>query len=86
MNQTNHISACESAKTVPKMKSLILFLFLGATVALAEIVVENDPYRKHHDHPMLVSLNIVCFISFCHQNVVAIALQKILLVPWYEHP
>ena len=70
----------EAAKTVRKLKSLVLFLFLGATVALAAIHVENDPYRKHHHHPMLVSLNIVCSISFCHQNVVAIALQKILLV------
>ena len=30
------------------MKSLILFQFLGATVALAEIHVENDPNRNHH--------------------------------------
>ena len=24
---------------------------------MAEIHVENDPYHKHHHHPMLVSLN-----------------------------
>ena len=32
------------------MNSLILLLFLGATVALAEIHVENDPGHHHHDH------------------------------------
>ena len=51
----------ESAKTVRKMKSLVLFLFLGATVALAAIHVENDPYRKHHNHPMLVSFNSLVY-------------------------
>ena len=40
---------CESAKIVLKMNSVILILFLGATVALAEISVENDPHH-HHDH------------------------------------
>ena len=44
------------------MKSLVLFLFLGATVALAEIHAENDPYRKHHHHPMLVSLKSLLYL------------------------
>ena len=34
---------CESAKTVVNMNSLILVLFVGATIALAEIHVGNDP-------------------------------------------
>ena len=52
----------ESAKRVPKMKSLILFLFLGATVALAEIHVGNGPYRRNHHTQGLVSWN--SFLSF----------------------
>ena len=47
---------------MPKIKSLILFLFPGATVAFAEIYVENDPngnYRRGN----LVSLNSL--LSFC---------------------
>ena len=52
----------ESAKRVPKMKSLILFLFLGATVALAEIHVGNGPYRCNHHTQGLVSWN--SFLSF----------------------
>jgi len=36
---------CESAKTVFKMNSLVLVLFVGATVVLAEIHEENDPRR-----------------------------------------
>jgi len=62
---------CESAKTVFKMNSLILVLFVGATVALAEIHEENDPHRPrpsgvsprpprpsrpHPPGPVLVSL------------------------------
>ena len=39
---------CESAEPVFKMNSLILVLFLGATVALAEIHVGNDPHHGHH--------------------------------------
>ena len=66
----------EAAKTVRKLKSLVLFLFLGATVALAAIHVENDPYRKHHHHPMLVSFKSFLYL-FCHQLVVAIGLRKI---------
>ena len=41
---------CESAKTAAKMNFLIvLFLFPGAAIALAEIHVENDPqqYKPH---------------------------------------
>ena len=41
---------CNPAKTLLKMNSLILVLFLGATVALAEIHVENDPHHHHHHH------------------------------------
>ena len=44
------------------MKSLILFLFLGATVALAEIHVENDP-NGNDRLENLVSLNSL--LSFC---------------------
>ena len=44
------------------MKSLILFLFLGATVALAEIYVENDPNGNNRFQD-LVSLNSL--LSFC---------------------
>ena len=60
------------------MKSLILVLFLGVTVALAEIHVENDTNHEHHHGPMLVSLNSL--LSFCVvANLVAISLRKILL-------
>ena len=44
------------------MKSLIVFLFLGATVALAEIHVENDPNGNNRLED-LVSLNSL--LSFC---------------------
>ena len=54
------------------MKSLMLFLFLGATVALAEIHVDNDPNRNHHIQG-LVSLNSL--LCFCF---VANGLPKIL--------
>ena len=62
---------CEPAKTVPKMNSLILILFLGATVALAEIHVENDPPHKA-PRPILVSFNSLLYIyvssSICVTN------------------
>ena len=55
----------ESAKTVLNMNSLIVVLLLGATVALAEIHVDNDPYRKHHHFgPIAVSLNRVLSFWF----------------------
>ena len=41
---------CKPAKTLLKMNSLILVLFLGTTVALAGIHVENDPHNHHHHH------------------------------------
>ena len=44
------------------MKSLILFLFLGATVALAEIHVDNDP---HHIHRILSLVSLNSLPSFC---------------------
>ena len=49
---------CESAKTVLKMNSVILILFLGATVALAEIYVENDPHHHKKHCPIKVSLSL----------------------------
>ena len=61
MTQTNHISL-RIRKESTKMKSLILFLFFGATVALAEIHVENDP-NGNNRFKDLVSLN--SFLSFC---------------------
>ena len=51
---------CESAETVLKMNSLILALFLGATVALAEIHVKNDPHHKV-PRPILVSLSSLLY-------------------------
>ena len=53
----------ESAKIVLKMNSLLLILFLVATVALAEIPVhvENDPHAKA-PRPILVSLNGLLYI------------------------
>ena len=44
------------------MKCLILFLLLGATVALAEIHVDNDPNQNLRIR-RLVSLNSL--LSFC---------------------
>ena len=52
---------CEPAKAVPKINSLILVLFLGTTVALAKIHVENDPPHKA-PHPVLVSLNSLLYV------------------------
>ena len=49
-------------RAVPKMKSLILFLFLGVTVALAEIHEDNDP-NQNFCIQGLVSLNSL--LSFC---------------------
>ena len=46
---------CESTKTVLKMNSLILFLLLGVTVALAEIAVEKNDPRRRPPRPLLVS-------------------------------
>ena len=52
------------------MKSLIVFLFLGATVALAEIHVENDPNGDNRRG--LVSLNSLlsyfCVANFLKQS------------------
>ena len=45
------------------MKSLILFLFLVATVALAEIHLENDPNGDNHIRG-LVSLNSLPYFCF----------------------
>ena len=44
------------------MKSLILLLFLGAPIALAEIPVENDQNGNHHIRG-LVSMNSL--LSYC---------------------
>ena len=44
------------------MKSLILLLFLGATIALAEIPVETDQNGNHHIRG-LVSMNNL--LSYC---------------------
>ena len=49
---------CESAKTVLKMNSVILILFLGATVAFAEISVENDPHHHKPRCPLKVSSSL----------------------------
>ena len=53
------------------MKSLIVFLFLGATVAFAEIYVENDP-NGNNLFQGLVSLNSLlpfCFVvNFLKQS------------------
>ena len=49
---------CESAKIVLKMNSVILILFLGATVAFAEISVENDPHHHKPRCPLKVSSSL----------------------------
>jgi len=72
------ILLCESAETVFKMISLILVLFLGATVALAEIHVQNDPHHKA-PHPILVSLNSLLYIHMFRPQLAAI-LRKIVLL------
>ena len=46
------------------MKSLILLLFLGATVALAEIHVDNDPHHCH-DRRMLGLVSSNSLLSLC---------------------
>jgi len=55
------------------MNSLILILFVGATVALAEIHVENDPGYKA-PRP-IVSLNTIGFFS---QLLVAILAKTLV--------
>ena len=57
---------CESAKTVVNMNFLILVLFVGATVALAEIHVGNDSPHRTSD-PALVDLN--SFLYMCFTNL-----------------
>ena len=54
------------------MKSLMLFLFLGATVALAEIHVENDPYRRDNNTEGLVKLEYFATFLLCGQLFEAI--------------
>ena len=70
-SRPNHISLRISNDSA-KMKSPILFLFLGATVALAEIHVGDDPHRKKH-RKILVSLNSLlsfCFVAYLLWQIV----------------
>ena len=53
---------CASAKTVSKMNFWILFLFLGAAIALAEIHEENDPKQYKPHRAIFVSLNSLLYV------------------------
>ena len=60
ISRPNHISL-RISKGSAKMKSLVLLLFLGATVALAEIHVGDDSNREQH-RKILVSLNSLIYL------------------------